>query len=278
MFPQPFKTLTIVTGLFLAGPVSAQNIDPKVEDLIVALGLPELMEIMREEGLEYGAEIGTDLLPGNPGSDWDGLVDAIYDLDNMRAQMNANFANALEGDDVSAMLSFFSAEPGKSIIELEIAARRALLDDDVEEAAKEVAAIAAADETDRYKQIETFISSNGLIETNVVGALNSNFAFYTGLMDGGAFPAELTEDQILADVWSQEPEIRANTTEWIYSFLMLAYEPLEDDELDAYIAFSNTDAGQDLNAALFTAFDDIFESISRGLGLASAQIMGQQEL
>ena len=53
----------------------------------------------------------------------------------------------------------------------------------------------------------------------------------------------------------QNIDIRQNTTEWVYSFLLLAYEPLEDADLETYIAFSETGAGQDLNAAMFAAFD-----------------------
>jgi hypothetical protein len=161
---------------------------------------------------------------------------------------------------------------------LEVAARRALLDDAVEEMSKEAAAIAAMDDTPRYAQLRKFIEINDLVETNVVGSLNSNYAFYVGLMRGGAFGNDLTEAQILTDVWTQEAEIRTNTTEWIYSFLNLAYQPASDADLDTYIAFSETEAGKDLNRALFTSFDGVFDDISMALGLASAQQMQGAEL
>ena len=119
---------------------------------------------------------------------------------------------------------------------------------------------------------------NNLVETNVAGALNTNLAFYYGLLDGGAFGGALTEDQILADVWSQEQEIRENTSEWIYSFLFMAYQPLEDEDLEAYIAFSETEAGEDLNRAMFASFDRLFEGISRSLGRAAANEMTAEEL
>ena len=75
--------------------------------------------------------------------------------------------------------------------------------------------------------MRTFIETNNLIETNVAGALNTNYAFYMGLMDGQAFGGALTEEQVLSDVWSQEAEIRSNTTEWLYAFLWMAYQPPE---------------------------------------------------
>jgi hypothetical protein len=42
-----------------------------------------------------------------------------------------------------------------------------------------------------------FIEANDLVERNVSGALNSNFAFYRGLSDGGAFEVEIPEELML---------------------------------------------------------------------------------
>ena len=109
-----------------------------------------------------------------------------------------------------------------------------------------------------------------------MGAMNANLAFYRGLSESGAFPAEMTEDQMLSDVWAQEPDVRAETTDWLYPFLSLAYQPLSDDQLEAYIAFSETAAGDRLNGALFAAFDKVFTQISYDLGRAAAgQMQGE---
>lgn len=279
MFATITKGCALTAALVLSTPVFAQDSDAeKIEALYAALGLPELLEIMREEGLSYGNDIGADLFTGEPGPEWTELVGAIYDVERMEARVLADFGADLEGDDIDAMLAFFTSEPGRTIISLEVSARSALLDEAVEEVSKEAAAIALADEDPRMELIKTYAETNSLIEANVVGAMNANYAFYTGLMDGGAFPQSLSEDEILADVWSQEPDIRANTSEWLYSFLFLAYQPLDDADISAYIAFSETEAGQDINDALFTAFDGMFVDISRNLGRASSRFMGQQEL
>jgi len=279
MFARTFTGFALTLSILFAGPVTAQDSDAdKVEALYDALALSELLPIMRDEGLTYGADIGADLFPGDPGPEWTELVSAIYDIDRMEARVLADFAADLEGDDIDAMIAFFTSEPGRTIIQLEVSARAALLDEAVEETSIEAAAIAIADDDPRMALIETYAQTNDLIEANVVGAMNSNFAFYTGLMDGGAFPQSLSEDEILADVWSQEPEIRINTSEWVYSFLYLAYQPLDDTDIEAYIAFSETEAGQDINQALFAAFDGMFVDISRNLGRASSRFMTRQEL
>lgn len=244
-----------------------------VSDLFDAMAMPEILAIMRDEGIVYGTEVGDDLFPDRVNADWTNTVSAIYDLDTMIEVVETDFGAALQDADVDAMLAFFTTEPGRTFVQLEVSARRAMMDDAVDEASKDAAALAMADETDRYMMVKTFVDTNDLVETNVVGAMNANFAFFTGLMDGGAAPTDLTEEQVLTDVWSQEEDIRQSTTEWVYSFLMMAYQPASDDDLATYIAFSQSPAGQDLNVALFDGFDGMFNDISRALGLASSQFM-----
>ena len=279
MFHRLIKTFAFSATLVLAAPVAAQESDTeKAAALFESLSLSRLLDIMRQEGLAYGTDVGRDLFGAEPGRDWQQIVDAIYDIDRMTARVSADLTRALEGDDIDAMIAFFEAEPGQPIVSLEIAAREALLDDAVEEVSKEAAIIAMADEDPRMTLVMEYVAANDLIETNVVGALNSNYAFYSGLMEGGDFPQALTEDEILTDVWSQEPDIRASTSEWIASFLFMAYQPLADEDLEAYIAFSETDAGKQMNAALFEAFDGLFVDVSRDLGRASSRFMLRQEL
>ncbi|MCF7700711.1 DUF2059 domain-containing protein [Loktanella sp. M215] len=273
MFLAPLALIATLTG------AHAQAVDAeKGAALFDALGLPEMIEIMREEGLAYGQDINDGLLSGAASAAWDKTVSDIYDVDRMRGGAAAALNTALSGKDVDAMLAFFTSDLGQEIIGLETSARRALLDDAVDTAAKEAAAIALADDTPRSRMITTFAQTNDLIDTNVVGAMNANFAFYMGLQDGGAYDSALTEDQVLADVYNQEPEIRNNTTEWVYGFLSMAYQPLSDDDLQAYIDFSRTKPGQDLNVAMFEAFDQMFVTISRDLGRASALTMAGQDI
>ena len=272
-----YKSLgaAFVTASFLAAtPVIANDADALFE----ALGMPEIIEIMRAEGLDYGAQIGTDLFPTRVNAAWSATVETIYNPEIMQARVRADFVSSLEGDDVAGMLDFFTSDPGRTFAGLEVSARRALLDDAVQEASDEMAAMAVKDNTERFQLLDRFVQTNDLIETNVVGALNSNYEFYMGLMAGGAFDDALTEEQILSDVWDQEADIRANTAEWVYSFLMLAYDPASDSDIETYIAFSESEAGKQLNTTLFDAFDDLFDDISYTLGLEAARMMAGAEL
>jgi hypothetical protein len=58
----------------------------------------------------------------------------------------------------------------------------------------------------------------------------------------------------------------------------MAYQPLSDADLDTLIAFSQTEAGQGVNRALFDAYSALYEDISRNLGLQVAQMMMVSEL
>ena len=82
---------------------------------------------------------------------------------------------------------------------------------------------------------------------------------------------------MLAEVWG-ESDVRRDTTEWLFPFLMLAYQPLSDQELDAYIAFSTTPAGQKANRAVFAAFDAMFVQVSKELGQSAGRLMAGQDI
>jgi hypothetical protein len=91
------------------------------------------------------------------------------------------------------------------------------------------------------------------------------------MADAGGPGAQLTDDELLADVWGGEAQVRAQTTEWLYSYFALAYQPLDDDDLRDYTDFWRSPAGKKTNAALFAAYDELFTTISSDLGRATAQ-------
>jgi hypothetical protein len=249
-----------------------------VAPLIDALGMDRLLPVMREEGLVYAADLAEQMLPGRAGPSWENAVDRIYAVGKMRRIMARELAARLETDEIQVLTSFFTSDLGRRIVGLEVSAREAMLDPEVEAAAEATYAEMRRDGAPRLDLLEAFVEENELVEMNVVGALNSNWAFYQGLESGGAFDGRMSEDQMLADVWGQEEEIRDDTREWVYSYFALAYRPLSDDELRAYTELSATPEGEALNTALFAAFDVVFEQISRDLGRAVATAMSGEDI
>jgi hypothetical protein len=242
------------------------------------LGLPETLEIMALEGLDYARDLDRELLGGEGGAGWMARAAEIYDVARMDRMMRRTLARELAGADLAPMLEFFGSERGRRIIELEVAARRAFLEPDVEQAAREAARAMRAERPPRLELLERFIAVNDLVNANVAGALNANYAFYAALVEAGGLPEQPGEREILADVWAQEGAIREDTAEWLLAYLAMAYGSLDDADLEAYIAFSETPAGRRLNRAIFAAFDELFVDISRRLGTAAALFLSGEEL
>ncbi|WP_103335996.1 DUF2059 domain-containing protein [Pseudotabrizicola formosa] len=250
----------------------------RVSALTDTLMMADVMAVMRDEGLKYGQTLATEMFPDKAGAQWDAVVALIYDSATMRSRFDAALEQSLAGAgaDLDQIEEFFGSDLGQTVLRLEVEARRALMDEDVEDAAKLAWEDLRAEGGARVDALTRFVETNDLIESNVMGAMNANLAFYRGMSESGAFPQEMTEEQMLADVWGQEPDVRAETTDWLFPFLSLAYQPLSGEELEAYIAFSATQAGRKLNAALFAAYDVVFTQISYDLGRAvSSQMQGE---
>ena len=266
---QPHAVLPFILAVAtVALPANAAT-EAELDALYDAIGTPQMIEIMRVEGLAQADELQASMFPGRGG--WDAVASTIYDTDQMAANFRGEFDIALAKAEIEPLLAFFASDLGTRIIGLELSAREALLNEDVETAEQESYATLSDDDPERVALIEQFVSTNDLIELNVMGALNASLAFYTGLSDGGGF--EMSEDEMLREVWSQEPDVRSDTVGWLYSYAAMAYQPLPDADLEAYTELSETPAGRDLNRALFAGFDAVFNEISFALGRAASQFV-----
>ncbi|WP_417719195.1 hypothetical protein [Salipiger sp.] len=241
-----------------------------------ALDLPGIVQIMRDEGIDYGREMAADLLPEGSHPGWQAAVSAIYDTGAMEQVVRRNFGESFGDTDPAPLLEFFGSSAGERVVDLEISARRAMIDNDVEASARATFRGLEGGADTRMRLLDEFIEANDLIESNVVGALNASYQFYLGLVDGGAF--EMTEGEILSEVWGQEEETRADTREWLYAYLLLAYRPMSDKVLMDYVKLSATEEGKAMNRALFAGFNGMYDEISYALGLAAAQQMKGQDL
>ena len=258
-----------------AAPVSAAS-RAELENLRAALGIERLLEIMREEGLEQSDDLREDLFAGRGGRSWSAVVSGIYDLSKMEARFSGVFDEAMRDVEVAPLIAFFTSDTGREIVQLELEARAALMQPGMEEAAREAFTRMERDASDRVSLLQEFAEINDLVEFNVMGAMNGSLAFMKGLSKGGGF--EISEADILADIWAREEEIRADTTGWIFAYLGMAYQPLEADQIRTYSELSATAVGQDLNRALFAGFDAMFNEISFALGRSASRFMVGEDL
>ncbi|QGX98544.1 DUF2059 domain-containing protein [Roseovarius faecimaris] len=266
----PFALILTFAGAALAD--RAEEIDA----LMQVLRVQDTIEIMQEEGALYGGEIARDLIPDVDPTLWSGVIEKIYDEAKMHEVLEAGFTTALTDTDLAPIMAYFTTDEVRDILALELSARRAFLDRETEAYAAARWLELSGKDSSLVSQVEELINDSDLVERNVMGTLNADLMFYQGLTEGGAF--ELSEEEILADVWANEEELRRSTREWLQSFLLMSYQPVDAATLEEYAAFWRTEAGQDLNRAIFVAFDQMYEDLAYLLGLAIAEQMQIEEL
>lgn len=260
---------------FLAASAQADTREA-TKTLFDTLRVDEILQAMRDEGIAYARELGDDMLDGGASDSWMQRADLIYNTGAMNDVVVKNFVPEISPEHISAAQSFFESELGARIVSLEASARAAMTNPDVEEIARETYLEVEDSDDPKLAAIERFVDANDLMERNVTGAMGSTYRFYVGLVDAGGF--DMTEQEILADVWSQEPELRADTETWLYGYLLMAYQPLSIEELDAYTTFSETPEGQALNGALFEGFDAMYVALSYALGLGIGNAMSGSDI
>ncbi len=253
-------------------------------DLSRAYLLPELFEIMASEGRSAILADAAIPLQGGTFANFEDDVSRIYDPGRMQAAFVAGLKADLAASPevLEDALNFAQTNLGKRILRLEISAREALLDDEVDQIARTALADAraardGAGRAARLAMIRARVDANDLIDLNVSLGLNTSYAYYQGMMSENAVNG-LDAEQLLFLVWAQEPEIRADVEDWIESYFMMAYQPLSDDELQDYIDYVSQPLAQAFNRAMFRAFDALFSDISVAVGRALGRRLNVEDL
>lgn len=250
--------------------------DARLSVLVDVLKLNEAAAILADEGIADARSLNDDMLDGQGGPGWAAQVDRIYAPALMVELIRAELGKALSGGPLEDVITFYASPLGTRIIDLENAARRAIQDPAVEGVA--IARYEAMQENGdpQLSMVTKLITDGDMISRNVTSAMNSNFQFFRGLVEGKAI--EMTEQEMLADVSKDIEENTEDTTQWLSSYMLMAYSPLSEDEMRTYVAFSNSDPGKALNNALFAGFGKAYEDISYALGRAVALNMTAEEL
>lgn len=254
---------------------AAQSLsDAEFLDLI---GIERLVGVMSLEGIADGQGLPEEAFGVLPGDGWGETLAEIYDADTMRAATEAAFMDAFEPRHRDEVEEFVASDAWQNAIDLEVAARMALLDPEVEEMVFDNADRDSIRDGTRARKIRRLIREAEMLDYNVESNLNSMLAFYLGLGDGG-FGLELSEDDLYAMILSEQEGMEQDIQDWLFAVLMMAYDPLSNRHLDQQIAFWQTTEGAAFNAALFRAFDVLFSDLSYELGKAAAQVMNETAL
>lgn len=268
--------LAPVLALSLAVLAGARPAGADGEALARVLQIDAVLAVVRDEGIALGQQMDEDFLDGSGGGFWQDRVGTIYSPDRLRVIVVEALDRQVDDADEAAIAGFFDSERGRRILTLELGARRAMIDPDVEEIARQTFLDLEGTGDPLLQRVSVFAEVNDLVERNVAGRLSADYHFTRGMADGGGLA--LSQGEIIDEVWSREDEVRADSESWLMGFLLMAYGPLPQSDLDAYIAFSQTPAGQVLNAALFDGFDEMYRQISYLLGQSVAQAMAASDL
>ena len=268
----------LAVSLVASLPLAAQE---RGAELLAQLRIADTLSIIRQEGLDDADALARSMMDRAPDSHWEDASARIYRLDRMVDIFEERFVRALSDVDearLDEISAFFESALGQEVVALEISAREALLEDSVEEVATAYLEDLRDGDDERLDLLRQFVEVNDLIESNVVGGMNSTIAFQFGLRDAGALARGLSDEDITAMARAREDAIRADTREWVMSYLALAYQPLSDAQMESYNAFAESRAGQVLNRALFAAFDEMFTRLSYDLGQAAGRALAAQDL
>lgn len=270
----------LLAGLLAVAPVRASV----AQDLAELYLFEDLFQIMAAEGVaSAGDDAATPLDPAELGQ-WRADLGRIYDAARMQENFMAALDAALQGrTDVTRDAVTFAQSPlGEQVLRLEVSARAALLDDEIDEMARvSLMDARSAPESStagqRLALIRERIDVNNLVELNVSLGLNTSYAYYMGMLSQTDLPG-LGPQDVLSLVWAQEGDIRADVVDWIESYFLMAYQPLSNDDLRAYIDHSASPLGDAFNRAMFLAFDTVFVDISQRVGTALGRALSGQSL
>ncbi|MDF3605303.1 DUF2059 domain-containing protein [Paracoccus sp. DMF-8] len=194
----------------------------------------------------------------------------IYAPERLSRLMSAALSAELAAQDpqvIDMALRFYDSPPGRRLVGLELSARRVLLDPDQMQVADEMLSQAQERGDPRLDQIERLIAATDVVETGVVSGLNGSIqstrGFYAAIGERPD-PQELTVDATLI-----EDRLRPEISQWVRRMLLLAYQPLDDAEIEALIVFVATPEARILSACLNRAFDAVFMRLSFEVGIIS---------
>lgn len=255
----------------------AAQADISAQNVLDLMRFDEFVWVLRIESLADNADLPQAFLGVEPSPTWEQTLQDVLVEADMLADIETVFLANLTDDALPEIYDFLQTDAWQQAITLELSAREAWLDEFVEEAAVENYYDALDDGDARIEVLNDLIVAGDLVESNVVGTFNTMFSFYQGLGAGG-LELGLNEEQLLETILQEEDSIRNDVNEWLYSFLLMAYDPLSDEDLEAQIDFLSTPAGQTLNNAMFTAFDALYTNLTFDLGQALALAAMEQTL
>ena len=243
------------------------------------LDLAALMPILQEEAVTEAARMEGEGLIAGGGLPWARVVARIHDTPRMEALFRAGVRDAAARMDpqlVDRALAFHGSGLGQRVIRLEGSARRALLEDGVEDQARADFARALRNGDPRAEQIVQLIDGADLIAPNVAGGLNAAIAFPAAMPRGRVRhgPGSAAAD---GHAWAQRDQRSRPGDDLAAGFSDAGLWPAERRRTGRLRPARRIGRGQALSQLLFAGFDRVFGQTSYDIGMAAAlRGQGQQ--
>lgn len=255
-------------------PGTAPAVAPVTADRVAAaMRLDLLAEVLAAEIAAAGDPFRLETPDRAPDAGWAAIAARIASPGRIRTGLRAGVAQGIgaldQPDDRRSLgeaLDFWEAPLGRQVVLLEIAAREAMAEPGIEDAARDAFAAAAARGDPRIDKVRALVVAGDLVEPAVAASLNIAVAALQGALEAQGLGAE---PSILDDAWLQEAEIRADQAGWIEALVHVASAPLSDAELDVLTEAAGRPGHRRLNAIMNEAATATFIEIARDLGRAS---------
>ena len=246
------------------------------EQLYQLLHLDELVDIVSEEGLADANATADAYLQGVTRGGFGASIAKIYDKNSLTSRVKAMFAKALPARSADRIIALSHTHLGREVRQREESSRRAITDPSIEDYVIELVLEAEARGKRRPQLLRSAIKEMDWVKQNLAGAFEARFAFLEAVSQVEGL--QLDQGQIFTLMQSDQEALSKEIEEWLLGYMHMAYSPLSDDELTAYLAFQTSPEGMDLNAALFDTFNKLTTENAQKLGQFTASALSAQDL
>ena len=246
------------------------------EQLYQLLHLDELVDIVSEEGLADAKATADAYLQGITRGNFGVSISQIYDKKSLSSKVKQMFSKALPTATANSLIAFYKSELGVQVSQLEVSARRAISDPSIEKYVIDRALEAEVQGKSRPQLLRSAINKMDWVKQNLAGAYEARFAFLAALSEVEAL--RLDQARIFTLMQSDQEALSLEIEEWLLGYMYMAYSPLSDDELAAYMRFQASPEGMALNEVLFDTFSRLNTENAEKLGQFTASALSAQDL
>lgn len=265
----------VVFAAALSGVCATAGQAADVQALYDALRLDEIADIIHQEGIEQIDVYAENYVGPRSASQFAQQAQSIFARDDIQSTLLQGL-ETLDPDHMATALEYFTSAQGALFAGLETTARAAISDDAVEEQAKQMVTQAQDSDPSRIALLEQSIETLKMVDYNIQAAQESQYSFLIELAQAEVI--DFSQGEILALIAEDQGALTEMVQEWLLAFTYMAYSPVSDDDLQGYIDFQSSDAGQALNQSLFDAFRVMDVAQSQKMGRLVASFMAAQEL